>query len=358
MSATTDIAIIGAGNIGLRHAKAVIECPTTRLVLWIDPTPLPTAINLAIELDVPLEKDLNSVVSGTCKPHGAIVCTPNSTHVAISKDLLALGIDVLVEKPISTSVESGEALLAAAKTSGRKLLVGHHRRYNSFMTATHDALSQGVIGTPIAVSGLWMVCKPTSYFAHPTTWRASASEGGGPVLINMIHEVDILQYFFGPVVKVHAEATTPQRSHPVEEGAAIILRFASGVVGTFLLCDVTPSLHNYENVTGDHPLIPSMKRTERDCYRIFGTGGCLSVADMRVTRHGEGVEASWDNPMVERVLEVREAVPFDEQIAHFARVVAGEEEPRCSGLDGLRALRACSAIQEALRTGHPVEVEV
>lgn len=358
MATIVNIAIIGAGNIGLRHVKAVVECPSTCLILWIDPHPLPAAIKLAEELGVPLEQNLDSLKSGARKVRGAIVATPNHTHVNISKELLALGIDVLVEKPMSTSVESGEDLLRTAEKHGRKLLVGHHRRFNSFMTAGHDAMSKGIIGKPIAVSGLWMVCKPASYFKHPTAWRASAEQGGGPVLINMIHEVDILQYFFGPVIKVHAEQTVPQRGHPVEEGAAIILKFSSGVVGTFLLCDVTPSLHNYENVTGDHPLIPTIKKSGTDCYRIFGTLGSLSIADMKVTTHAEGVEASWDNPMVEKAMDVREAVPFDEQIAHFARVVNGEEEPRCSGLDGLRALRACSAIGEALKTGNSVEVKV
>ena len=268
--------------------------------------------------------------------------------------LLAAGIHVLVEKPISTDVGSGEDLIQAAHDYGKKLLIGHHRRFNPFVTAARDAIFEGAIGKPIAVSGLWMLCKPAAYFDSPTQWRAE-SEGGGPILINMIHEVDILQYLLGPIVRVHAEQAQSQREHSVEEGAAILLRFSSEVVGTFLLCDNTPSKHSFESATGENPIIP---KAGVDCYRIFGTNGSLSVGDMILNTSPSALEKSWSNTLCESHLKVDDNVPFDDQISHFAQVILGKEEPRCSGHDGLRALKVCEAIKTAMKSGSMVEIVV
>ena len=215
------------------------------------------------------------------KPDAAIVCTPNSTHVAVSSDLIKAGVHVLVEKPMSTTIASAQELVDLARNSSTKLLVGHHRRFNPYITATKRALSENAIGRVIGVSGLWSAYKPSSYFEGAGAWRTQAGDGG-PLLINMVHDIDCLQYLLGPIIRVHAEQTTSQRGHEAEEGAGILLRFASGVVGTFLLSDATPSPHNFEGGTGEHHTITT---TGKDFYRILGSEGTLSVGDMKITRH-------------------------------------------------------------------------
>ena len=268
MNRPINVAVVGAGGvIGPRHAKSLAKCDNARLVCFVDPSE--RAHSAATAFQVPLFKSVEEMLEGGSILDAAIVCTPNSTHVSVAKALLASGIHVLVEKPLCTSISSGRDLLRAAERSGKQLMLGHHRRFNPYIIATKKALSDGMIGQPVAVSGLWAVCKPANYFAAPVDWRAKA-QGGGPILINMIHEIDILNYLFGPIAKVHAEQTKSQRGHEVEEGAAILLRFASGVVGTFLLTDNSPSAHNFESGTGENPIIP---QAGRDCYRIFGSEG-------------------------------------------------------------------------------------
>ena len=161
----------------------------------------------------------------------------------------------------------------------------------------------------------------------------------------MIHEVDILQYLFGPIIRVSAEQTMSLREHEVEEGAAILLRFDSGVVGTFIISDATPSPHYFESGTGENPMIP---QSGKDFYRILGTCGTLSLGDMRVSSFGPAVGRSWTHPIMEQGITVGTEVPFDEQIAHFVRVVHGEEQPRCTGADGLSALVVCDAIKRSM----------
>lgn len=346
-----DIAIIGAGLIGPRHAKSVDASSEAKLLCLIDPRP--EAQEVAETFGVPIFESIKRMVAEGFRPDAAIVCTPNSTHVAVSLELLKEGIHVLVEKPISIDLASGKQLIDAASEAGRHLLVGHHRRFNPYVAATKRALCSGAIGKSIAISGLWTTCKPDPYFKPPTDWRAKA-ESGGPILINLVHEVDILQYIMGPIVRVHAEKTISQRGHDAEEGAAILLRFASGVVGTFILSDATPSHHFFESGTGENPLMP---HTGEDFYRIFGSEGTLSVGDMKLHRHREGDERSWSRLLRVENVPVSSKVPFDEQMANLVGVIRGTETPRCTGEDGLRALVVCDAVKRAMETGQAVDID-
>jgi predicted dehydrogenase len=368
------IVIIGAGLIGPRHAESIVKCPDALLYAIVDPSPQAEAV--AQRFAVPLYRDIDELLLAAAGktsdrdsdnnapnnglPDAAIVCSPNATHVPLSKHLLAAGIHVLVEKPVAINIESGLDLLRHAKkhesTSGVKALAGHHRRFNPYVVAAHRALSSNTIGKPLAVSGLWALRKPTSYYQPPTAWRASSQSGGGPVLINLVHEIDILHYLLGPIVRVYAEETLSTRGHDAEEGAAVVLKFESGVVGTFLLCDSAPSAHSFEAGTGENPMIP---RSGRDFYRVFGTGGTLSVGDMKVERYREradGGEGAWSDEVVEEDIKVGSEVPFDEQIGHLVRVVRGLEGPRCSIKDGLRAVIVAEAVRKAMRTGVPVNI--
>lgn len=169
------IAVVGLGHIGPRHAQSVLKCDNAELVCFVDPSPNAQA---AVEqFDCPLFTSVLEMLDNGIRPDAAIVCTPNSTHVAVTRELLLAGVDVLVEKPISTTVASGFELLEVANQTGAKLLVGHHRRFNPYVVSAKQALSDNRVGRPIAVSGLWVAYKPSSYFEPPAEWRASAGDG-------------------------------------------------------------------------------------------------------------------------------------------------------------------------------------
>lgn len=285
------------------------------------------------------------MLSSQHKPMAAIICTPNHLHVPLSKELLDGGVHVLCEKPIAPDIESGLDLVNHAKRSKAKLLIGHHRRFNKYVTATKRVLPS--LGRTIAISGLWCLCKPATYFDPPTEWRRGYA--GGPVLINLVHEIDMLHYLFGPIEHVYAEELTKQRGHIAEEGAAIVLRFKSGVIGTFILSDNAPSPHNFESGTGENPIIPE---TRMDFYRIFGSEACLSVPDMKRWGYTNGKEKSWSERLNEERIEIPDTkMPFELQVEHFVRVIRGEDEPLCSGADGISALIVCDAVRGAIRAG-------
>ena len=355
------IAIIGAGLIGPRHAQSVLSNASTELVALVDPAR--NGAGVASGLQTAYFPSIPAMLEAIPKPDGALVCTPNHTHVAVARELLANGIHVLVEKPISDSVEGGRDLLDFARrpeNAHLKLLVGHHRRFNPYVVKTREILDSGSLGRVVAVNGLWMLCKPETYFAPPGDWRRKCSSGG-VIPINLVHDIDILHYLFGPVVRIHAERTLPQRPHPpheAEEGAALTLRFSSGVVGTFLVCDTTPSPHSFETGTGENPLIPtSPTGGDSDFYRIFGANASLSVPDMTRWSYDGRLDKSWDQPLAVERFEVPQATPFDLQLGHFVDVVRGVQEPVCPGVEGLRALTVCQAVKKALERGQPVDIQ-
>lgn len=353
MTTPTKIAVIGAGLIGPRHARTVQADPNAQLVAIVDPTP--SGSDLAATLKVPYHKSIAELIASPDKPDGAIICTPNHTHVPVGLELVRAGIHILVEKPISTSIASARDLVDAAKKAGVQILVGHHRRFNSYMLAAKEILKAGKIGDPVAINGVWTTCKPADYFDAPAEWKRT-KESGGPILINMIHEIDLMHYLLGPITRVYAEPTPRRRGFEAEEGCAITLRFQSGAVGSFILSDNVPSPHSFEAGTGENPLIP---KTGQDFYRVFGTDGTLSVPDLTVWSYEGRPVNSWLEEMDREVVGIDDVkTPFESQLAHFIRVVRGVEGPSCSGQDGIAALVVCEALKRAVDRGGPINVEV
>ncbi|KAK8238429.1 quinate utilization oxidoreductase QutH [Phyllosticta capitalensis] len=344
---TISVAVVGTGLIGPRHAQAVLSNPSTTLSCIVDPNP--AAAKVASELGVNLYPSIQAMVSSDDKPAAAIVCTPNHKHVAVSTELLNAGIHVLCEKPLSIDIANGAELVRRAEQLNLHLLTGHHRRFNPFVTAAQRIIESGRLGRVIAVSGLWTLFKPPTYFDPPTEWRRSA----GAVWINLIHDLDVLQYLFGSIERVTAEETAKTRGFEADEGAAVLLKFESGAVGTFICCDAVVSAHGFEMGTGENPLIP---RTGRDFYRIFGTDASLSVPDLRMTSYAVPVEKSWSSPLTEETIaldtllsKAEMKAPFDLQVENLVTVLRGQGKARCTGADGLSAVKVAVAIRKALQ---------
>lgn len=207
------------------------------------------------------------------------------------------------------------------------------------------------LGRLIAINGLWTIYKPSQYFDPPTEWRRLNS--AGPVFINLIHEIDLLHFWYGPIIRVYAERALSQRGYDAEEGAAITLRFASGMIGTIMLSDAVVSPYSFESGTGENPIIP---RTGQDFHRVFGSEGTLSVPDMTLWDYGDR-DNSWGSELSSTKLSVPDMrIPFEEQIAHFLRVIGEGEQASCDGVEGLRAVMVCEAVKKSMREARPIEI--
>ena len=211
-------------------------------------------------------------------------------------------------------------------------------------------MTSGGIGRLVAVECLWAMRKHNAYYDED--WRCRRP-GGGPVLINLIHDVDLLRHLCGDVARVYAEGGSRLRGHEVEEAVAITLRFTSGAVGTILASDAASSPWGWELGTGENPLIPP---TGRNCYRFLGAEGALALPRLDLWRHEGSSPANWHEAIRPRTLTAGPRAALKRQLRHFCGVVRGEHEPRVPGEDGLRTLRTALAILEAMGRGAPVAV--
>jgi predicted dehydrogenase len=340
------IAVIGAGNIGSHHAELVHGYQGARLATIVDPSD--NGLALATRFNCASFPDTTSLLKSPLVIEAAIICTPNKTHAPIAELLSEHGIHILLEKPITTTIEDGIKVLETCRRNNTRLCVGHHRRCHASIRAAKHALDSGAIGRCIGVSGVWVALKTQRYFDGPGYWHRDSS--GDVLLVNLIHEVDLLQYLLGPIERVYAERAASTRGYAGEEGAAVTLRFENGAVGTFLVLDNAASPFNIEAGTGESDQYPY---TGQDCYRLFGTKGTLSVPDGRLwqPKHlDRGRKSQW----VETRINTDGEEVYREQLRNFVAVVRGLEDPVCTGADGLSAVTVCDAIRKSIETGLPV----
>lgn len=345
----TRIAVAGAGLIGRRHIELIQASAECELVAIVDP--LPATAAFAERLGVPLHADLDSLLA-TRQADGVILATPNQLHVEGALACVAQGVPALIEKPVAHTMEEGKRLLAIAEQAGAKLLVGHHRAHSAILEKAREVIAEGVLGNLVAVMGSALFYKPDDYF-DAAPWRREA--GGGPVLINMIHEIGNLRSLCGEIVAVQAQSSSATRGFAVEDTVSISLRFASGALGTFMLSDTAACARSWEQTARENHDYPSY--ADEDCYVLAGTQGSLSIPTMRLKYYGKREDRSWWKPFETAVAALQEADPLARQLAHFCQVIRGELEPLVSVRDGLRNLQIVEAISEAARTGQIVSTE-
>ena len=330
--------------IGLAHIDVTQKSPTCALSAIVDPAPATKAI--AAKAGVPLYKSLDELFEKN-RPDGVILATPNQLHLEQSLKCMAAGVAQLLEKPITPTVREAETLVKEADKTAAKVLIGHHRAHSPIMARAKELIDEGRLGQLVAVMGSAVFFKPDQYFADGP-WRREA--GGGPILINMIHEVDDLRAMCGEIVEVQALVSNAIRGFPVEDTVALNLRFANGALGTFLLSDTAATARSWEQTSGENSSYASYP--DEDCYVIAGVSGSLAVPSMRLKVYAG--ERSWWKPFETSVVEVQRTDPLSRQLEHFCAVVRGEATPLVSARDALQTLRVTLAIDESARTGRPV----
>ena len=336
--AALQIAVAGAGLIGRAHIALIRKSQQCALAAIADPAP--QAETFAKEIGVPYFANLERMLDEV-KPQGVqgvIVATPNAMHAANGLSCVERGIPVLVEKPITDTVESAARLVAAAKTAGVPLLVGHHRRHSVILAQARDVIRSGKLGRITSVTAFTTFLKPDAYF--DTAWRREP--GGGPVLINLIHGIDDLRFLIGDIARLQAMTSNAVRGFQVEDSAVVNLQFENGALGSITCSDAAAAPWSWELTSGENPAFP---RNREDCYFISGTDGSLAVPTMRLWTYG--AERGWNAPLHRTELVVDEADPLARQLEHFCAVIRREAEPVCSGEDGLKTLQATFAIHQS-----------
>ncbi|MCA0293795.1 MAG: Gfo/Idh/MocA family oxidoreductase [Actinobacteria bacterium] len=229
----TRAAVVGLGDISALHLDAITANPSIELVAVCD-VDAERCRTAAERLGVPGFADHRALLASV-RVDVVHVTTPHHQHVPVALDALEAGVAVLTEKPVGHTVASAEELRARAAASAVKVGVVFQNRYNPTSVALRRALDDGLIG-PVqgARAAVWWSRTAAYYAAAP--WRGRWAEGGGGVLINQaIHTLDLLLWLLGEPVWSSGSAATLAlaASVEVEDTATIVLEHAGGVRSTF-----------------------------------------------------------------------------------------------------------------------------
>jgi predicted dehydrogenase len=342
------IGLVGLGMMGTPHARILKKVEECDLVAASDVDEKQRKVTE--ELGIGYYRSYEEMIARE-NLQGVVLAVPNHLHAPIGIVCAGKGLHLFVEKPIAQSVSEADRLVEAARENKVQILVGHQRRFSSLVEKARDIITGGELGRLVGVNITWALLKPKAYFEGPMSWRKE--KGGGPILINLIHEIDNLRYLCGEIDEVYAMVSSKVRNFPVEDTASITLRFKNGAVGTIFLTDCSPSLTSWEGTTGENPLLYS---DFGNCYNFFGTEASLLFPQMKRRYYADPVKTGWNYPITEQGYKMDREDPYIKEFRHFCKVVQGKEVPRISGEDGKRTLEATLAIQKSGETGQPVRL--
>jgi len=342
------IAVVGPGLIGKKHLQLVEDEPGSAIGAIVAPDHEPHHVTAA-RYNCPLYHDVETMLKSEAID-GVIIASPNAFHVDQALACVEKRVPVLVEKPIAPQYDAGKRLVELAEAQSVPLMVGHHRAHSPIMRAAQRIVRERV-GSIVAVMGSALFYKPDDYFeAGP--WRKEI--GGGPILINLIHEIGNLRALCGEIAAVHAVSRSATRKFAVEDTASFNIEFENGALGVFILSDTAASARSWEQTSRENPSYSTYD--DEDCYIVSGTMGSLAIPSMRLKYYADRDVRSWWKPFSLEVFDVAREDPLRCQLQNFLNVIRGIEPPVVSGFDGLENLRVVEAIFESIKRKAPVNL--
>jgi predicted dehydrogenase len=281
--------------------------------------------------------------SGLCE--AVAVVTPHDTHREIVVAACERGLHVFCEKAMAVTVDDCRAMIDAAETAGVVLTVGHKRRLRPPYARVAELVRSGRFGRPVAVDVDGFQWSPV----FPGWWRSRA-RGGGLLYWTGIHDIDTMRYVLDDEVEEVYAASGPKVADATtdyEDHVAVVLRFRRGTVGSLQVMHLDP-LRTFEE--------------------SFSMRVACSAGSVRYDATGPTVEHATRSGGTDDAQPAREVEHFphrDEdlyvayrlELANFAAVVRGLEEPLLDGQNGLRTVAVLEAVSRSIASGRPAAVE-
>ncbi len=346
MGTPVRIAFIGAGVMGRHHLSVAERNPDIEIAgvaeFSQDTREKLEAKGIATFAD-------HKEMLATVKPDGVVISTPNAYHAPAAIDCIEAGAVPLIEKPVADTLAAGLRLRKALAGADLPALVGHHRRHNPIIAAAAAHVRAGGLGRVLALNGMWLRRKPDEYYKE--AWKTDPALGGGTLLINAIHDFDSLRAICGEIESVQAVTSSASRGFAVEDTAAVLLKFESGALGTFVISDNVVAPWCWEMTSQEDPRFAWQPE---DCYVICGTEGSLAVPTLETWANAPN--GGRDATFIRRKLYHVAAESMELQMAHFVRVIRREEEPLVSVDSALGTLAATLAVSLSAKDGKPVRI--
>ncbi|PRB41672.1 oxidoreductase [Arthrobacter sp. MYb23] len=326
--ALDNVQIVGVCDVDAERARATAEA-------W----GIPNAVTSVEEL-LTLGLDIVSV------------CTPHPTHEEVVLQAAAAGVNVLCEKPIATQLESAERMVAACEKTGVQLGVLFQRRFWPASQKIRTAIDDGTLGKAIMAQCSVMLHRAPDYY-NRDAWRGTwESDGGGVLMSQAVHQIDLLQWYLGDVAEVYGQVNTYRHGDyiEVEDSATAVITFTSGAMATLQASTaVSPNLGIQLRITGETGASASLTEFPEGSdgrLDLWAVGERIVVEPV----HPEGVEPNVDLSVINGQL-----IPFHKlQVQDFVQALENGTDPAITGKDALKSLRILLAVYESSRTGQPV----
>ncbi|MDC0093764.1 Gfo/Idh/MocA family oxidoreductase [Alphaproteobacteria bacterium] len=343
----TNIALVGIGTIGKRHHMAIEQIENVNLAGIIDLSK--HAKIYCDDKNIPLYKNLNDLKTDH-SIDGVIISTPTILHYENAITALKLGFDVIIEKPISATVNEAKKINKVAKANNCKVLVGHQRRFYPLVLETKKIISEQKIGKIVGLSGVWGLRKDKDYFEPE--WRKKVS--AGPIITNLIHDIDYLRFIFGEIHSVSSFSSNMINNFEKEDVVSANMQFKSGLIGNFLITDVGTSPWSWETGIGENIHLPNYKVNN---LKIIGTEGSLEFPNLRLWEYkNKNNSNNWKDEIVQTIINTPDVDPYISQIKHFMDVVDRKVEPVTGANDAEQTLKVALSILESANNGKTVVI--
>lgn len=265
--------MVGAGAIAQAYAQAFRECQAADLVGVAD-IRLDAAEAIASASDCKGFASHKDMLDGV-KPDAVVVCTPPVTHPEICNWFMENGVHVLCEKPLAIDSKSANDMVDCAQRTGSLFTMASKFRYVNDVMRAKSIVTSGILGEIILFENTF-----TGYVDMSSRWNSDPTISGGGVLIdNGTHSVDIMRYFLGPLAELQAVAGKRVQDLPVEDTVRIFVRSESGVMGSIdLSWSLNKQLPTYINIYGDQGTVvvgwkeSKYRRSSDQDWIVFGNG--------------------------------------------------------------------------------------
>jgi UDP-N-acetyl-2-amino-2-deoxyglucuronate dehydrogenase len=226
------IAVVGAGVIGTWHSKVIEELDNATLACVVD-VDRSAADTLAGKHSVPAFYDLDGALESRNDFDIVAVCVPSGLHAELAVRAMDAGKDVVIEKPIDITLDAADRIVAAQRESGRLATVIHQHRFDKSSQILLEAIAGGHLGRLTSGSALGAWWRSQSYY-DSGTWRGTWELDGGGALMNQgVHAIELLVAALGQPTEVFAyTACLAHERIFVEDTAVAVVKFESGALGT------------------------------------------------------------------------------------------------------------------------------
>ncbi len=356
-SSVYNIAILGCGKVAHLHAKAVQELPNARLAgVWSRTKQ--TATDFADRYQVPAYTDVAELIKKE-KIDLAIVCTPHPFHLEPAQQAAIQGAHILVEKPLASTLEDADKIISTCRKAGVKLGVVSQRRWYEPVLRVKKAIEDGKIGRPVLGTVNMLGWRDKSYY-DADKWRGNWKTEGGGVLVNQApHQLDILLWFMGEVDEVYG--IWRNLNHPyieVEDTALAIIKFRNGGVGNIIVSNSQkPGIYGKVHVHGENGASAGVQ-TDGGAMFIAGMKGILEppVNDLWTIPGEENLIKKWKTEDARHFDNIDPMIHYMErQIEDFLSALDENRDPLVTGEDGRRTVELFTAIYRSTRDNLPVK---